>query len=62
MKKKIAFVFAIFFTLFEILYIPFYVIGWVLRIVARFLLSISYFLMLQFIEGKNVFKSIFKLI
>lgn len=42
-----------------IIYFPIYVFMWLLRIVARLLLSIAYFGTLNGKMGKNVLKSIF---
>lgn len=47
------------FTLIGILWFPFFVASWLLRIVARFLLAISYFGMLNGKMGKDIFKSLF---
>lgn len=42
-----------------IMYFPIYILMWMLRIVARLLLSIAYFGTFESKMGKNVFKSIF---
>lgn len=42
-----------------ILWSPIFITAWLLRIVARFLLAISYFGMLNGKMGKDVFKSLF---
>ncbi len=42
-----------------LMYLPIYVIAWLLRIVARILLAISYIGTLNVIMGIEVFKSIF---
>ena len=42
-----------------VLYFPFYLSAWVLRIIARFFLAISYFGMLEGRKGKDVLKSLF---
>lgn len=42
-----------------VIYSPIYICAWVLRIVARFLLSISYFGMFNGKMGRDVFKSLF---
>ena len=42
-----------------ILWSPIFIAAWLLRIVARFLLAISYFGMLNGKMGKDVFKSLF---
>lgn len=49
----------ILFVLIGLIYFPIYVSMWVLRIVARLLLSIAYYGTLERKMGKNVFKSIF---
>ena len=43
------------------LYFPFYVTFYLLQVLARILLAISYFGLLDYYMGKNVIKSIFKL-
>lgn len=40
-------------------YFPIYLLAWVLRIIARLFLAISYFGMLDGRKGKDVFKSLF---
>lgn len=44
-----------------IIYFPIYVAMWLLRIIARLLLSIAYFGTLEGKMGKNVLKSIFSI-
>lgn len=46
-------------TLVGLLWAPIFIASWLLRIVARFLLSISYFGMLNGKMGCGVFKSLF---
>ena len=46
-------------TLVGLLWEPVFIASWLLRIVARFLLSISYFGMLNGKMGSDVFKSLF---
>lgn len=46
-------------TLVGLLWAPIFIASWLLRIVARFLLSISYFGMLNGKMGRGVFKSLF---
>lgn len=46
-------------TIVGILWLPIYLAAWILRIVARFLLAISYFGLLDILMGVNVIKSIF---
>ena len=43
------------------LYFPIYLLAWVLRIIARFFLAVSYFGMLDGRKGKDVFKSLFSI-
>ena len=49
------------FALIGIIYFPIYLCAWLLRIVARFLLSIAYFGTLDGAMGKEVFKSLFSI-
>ena len=42
-----------------VLYFPVFLAAWVLHLVARFLLSISYFGLLNASKGSDVFKSLF---
>ena len=46
-------------TLVGIIYFPIFLLAWLLKIVARILLAIAYFGMLNKQMGKMVFKSIF---
>ena len=46
-------------TLVGLLWAPIFIASWLLRIVARFLLSISYFGMLNGKMRRDVFKSLF---
>ena len=46
-------------TLVGLLWAPIFIASWLLRIIARFLLSISYFGMLNGKMGRGVFKSLF---
>lgn len=46
-------------TIVGLLWAPIFIASWLLRIVARFLLSISYFGMLNDKMGRDVFKSLF---
>jgi hypothetical protein len=48
-------------TLIGILYFPVFVCMWLLRIIARFILAISYFGMLDMTMGRAVFSSLFSL-
>lgn len=45
-----------------IIYSPIYVAAWLLRIIARFLLAISYFGLLRGKMGCQVFKSLFSFV
>lgn len=49
------------FALLGLIYLPVYICAWLLRIVARFLLSIAYFGTLDWAMGKEVFKSLFSI-
>lgn len=42
------------------LYFPVFLAAWVLHLIARFLLSISYFGLLNASKGTDVFKSLFR--
>jgi hypothetical protein len=42
-----------------IVYFPFYFISYILRVVARLILGLSYIGMLQFSMGKDILKSLF---
>lgn len=44
-----------------VLYFPLYLFAWLLRIVSRFFLALSYFGMLEGRKGKDVFKSLFSI-
>ena len=44
-----------------ILYFPFYLLAWLLRIVSRFFLALSYFGMLEGRKGKDVIKTLFSI-
>lgn len=54
--------FVILWIILGIIYSPIYIAAWLLRLVARFLLSISYFGLLQGKIGCQVFKSLFSFI
>lgn len=60
MKKNRPMFFIITWALVGLAYLPVFIAAWLLHIVARFLLSISYFGMLNASMGKDVFKSIFR--
>lgn len=55
MKKVLKFLW----TLVGVFYFPIYILAWVLHKIARFLLAISYFGMLQKQYGKDIIKSLF---
>ena len=44
-----------------ILYSPLYLFAWLLRIVSRFLLALSYFGMLEGRKGKDIIKTLFSI-
>ena len=46
-------------TLVGLLWAPVFIASWLLRIVARFLLSLAYCCMLNSTMGRDVFKSLF---
>lgn len=52
-------VLAILWTITGIIYSPIFLLAWVIRIIARLLLAISYFGLLNFKMAKDVFKSLF---
>lgn len=54
--------FVILWIILGVIYSPIYIAAWLLRLVARFLLSISYFGLLQGKMGCQVFKSLFSFI
>lgn len=54
--------FVILWIILGVIYSPIYIAAWLLRLVARFLLSISYFGLLQGKMGRQVFKSLFSFI
>lgn len=58
-KRKTAF-FVILWSIIGAIYSPIYLTAWVLKLIAKLLLSISYFGTLNATYGKGVFKSIFK--
>lgn len=59
-KKLIKRVVKLLFCLLGIIYYPVYVLCWVLHIIARLLLSISYLGLLDRQRAKNIFKSLFR--
>ena len=60
MKSNRPMLFILVWTLAGFIYAPVFIAAWILHIVARFLLSISYFGMLNGRRGKDVFNSLFK--
>lgn len=58
-QKKVKALYALT-VLLGLIYLPIYLTSWLLRLVARFALSISYFGMLEGKMGCDVFKSLFK--
>lgn len=59
-RTKVTF-FVIMWTIVGILYAPIFVLAWILKPIARLLLAISYFGLLDGKMGKAVFKSVFKM-
>lgn len=60
MKRNRPMLFILVWTLAGLCYAPVFIAAWVLHIVARLLLSIAYFGMLNGQQGKDVFKSLFR--
>lgn len=60
MKRNRPLLFLITWTLIGLAYSPIFFAAWCLHIIARLLLSISYFGMLNGNMGKEIFKSIFR--
>lgn len=60
MKINRPMLFVVVWTIVGLIYSPIFIAAWLLHIVARFLLSISYFGMLNDRRGKDVFKSLFR--
>ena len=42
-----------------ILYYPIYAIGWIVHIASRIVLAVSYYMMLRFKLGNDIFKTLF---
>lgn len=59
-RTKVTF-FVIMWTIVGILYAPIFILAWLLKPIARLLLAISYFGLLDGKIGKAVFKSMFKM-
>lgn len=49
----------ILYTIVGALYFPLYLFAWLLRIVSRFFLALSYFGMLEGRKGKDIIKTLF---
>ena len=60
MKCNRPMLFILTWTLIGLCYAPVFIAAWVLHIVARLLLSIAYFGMLNSQRGRDVFKSLFR--
>ena len=52
--------FQVLWVILGILYIPIFLASWLLNVVSRALLALSYYGMLDYLRGKNVFKSLFQ--
>lgn len=59
-KRIVKYMGKLLWSLLGIIYYPIYVLCWILHIVARFMLAISYFGLLDRQRAKNVFKSLFR--
>ena len=59
-KRIVKYIGKLLWSLLGIIYYPIYVLCWILHIVARFLLAISYFGLLDRQRAENVFKSLFR--
>jgi hypothetical protein len=60
MKSNRPMLFILVWTLAGLCYAPVFIAAWLLHIVARLLLSIAYFGMLNGQRGRDVFKSLFR--
>lgn len=60
MKKNRPMWFQVLWVILGILYIPIFLASWLLNVVSRTFLAISYYGMLDYLRGKNVFKSLFQ--
>jgi len=60
MKRNRPLLFIITWSLVGLVYSPVFIAAWLLHIVARLLLSIAYFGMLNGQRGRDVFKSLFR--
>ena len=61
MKRNRPMLFIITWTLVGLAYLPVFMASWLLHIIARFLLAVSYFGLLNGKKGKDVFNSLFRL-
>jgi len=52
--------FQVLWVILGILYIPIFLASWLLNVVSRAFLALSYYGMLDYLKGKNVFKSLFQ--
>lgn len=52
--------FQVLWVILGILYFPIFLASWLLNVVSRALLALSYYGMLDYLRGKNVFKSLFQ--
>lgn len=60
MKKNRPMWFQALWVILGILYFPVFLASWLLNVVSRALLAFSYYGMLDYLRGKNVFKSLFQ--
>lgn len=60
MKKNRSMWFQVLWVILGILYIPLFLASWLLNVVSRAFLALSYYGMLDYLRGKNVFKSLFQ--
>jgi len=52
--------FQVLWVILGILYIPIFLASWLLNVISRAFLALSYYGMLDYLRGKNVFKSLFQ--
>lgn len=52
--------FQVLWVILGILYIPIFLASWLLNVISRAFLALSYYGMLDYLKGKNVFKSLFQ--
>lgn len=60
MKRNRPMLFILIWTLIGLCYAPVFITAWLLHIIARLLLSIAYFGLLNSQRGADVFKSLFR--